>query len=302
MRDAEIAVDQGRNARPEMRRSLGQLQRDGLTGPFELADQSILDAVSEVAIGLQALQRAQNTLATLAGQELRHTTLINRHMAFSVVRQLFRDANLQSVVADCFGKDLVLWQTKFFPKYQGVGENRWHHDRIVENGDDPVMVYDTSNHFSFVVALSDLGMEHGRIEYIRGSHLPIDDFDRDMPRLFDEMPDVVHDRITPLTLRRGEFAVFHSALLHRSLAYGHTEEDWRPGYFGAPNPELRRNADIRSGRISLAARLARKGTVIPERYGSNPAGAAHAIAEPIPYYRATVDQDHGNGSVVMPFN
>jgi len=288
----------------ETNRFTSQLQRDGLAGPFELADKSILDAVSEVAIGLQSLQRWQNTLATLAGQEdqLRHTTLINRHMAFDVVRELFFDANLQSVVSDCFGKDLVLWQTKFFPKYAGVGENRWHHDRIIENGSDPIRVYDTSNHFSFVVALSDLDMEHGRIEYIRGSHLPIDGFDRDMPRLFDEMPEVVHNRITPLTLKRGEFAVFHSALLHRSLAYGHREEDWRPGYFGAPDPELRRDADIRSGRISLAARLARKGTVIPERWGSNPAGAAHAIAEPIPYFDAIPEKFRGNRSVVMPFN
>ena len=288
----------------DMRRFAAQLQRDGLAGPFELADKSILDAVSEVAIGLQALQRAQNSLATLAGQEdqLRHTTLINRHMAFGVVRELFLDANLQSVVSECFGKDLVLWQTKFFPKYVGVGENRWHHDRIIENGNDPINVYDTSNHFSFVVALSDLGMEHGRIEYIKGSHLPIDGFDRDMPRLFDEMPEVVHDRITPLTFRRGEFAIFHSALLHRSLAYEHREEDWRPGYFGSPNPDLRRNADIRSGRISLAARLARKGTVIPERWGSNPAGAAHAIAEPVPYYDSIPEQVRGNRSVVMPFN
>ena len=288
----------------EMRRFIDQLQRDGLAGPFELADTSILDAVSEVAIGLQALQRAQNSLATLAGQEdqLRHTTLINRHVAFGVVRELFLDANLQSVVADCFGRDLVLWQTKFFPKYAGVGENRWHHDRIIENGHDPIRIHDTSNHFSFVVALSDLGMEHGRIEYIRGSHLPIDGFDRDMPRLFDEMPDVVHDRITPLTFRRGEFAVFHSALLHRSLAYEHREEEWRPGYFGSPNPELRRNADIRSGRISLAARLAKKDTVIPERWGSNPAGAAHAIAEPVPYYDTMPDQTRPTGSVVIPFN
>ena len=159
-------------------------------------------------------------------------------MAFGAVRELFLDANLQSVVSECFGKDLLLWQTKFFPKYEGVGENRWHHDRIIENGNDPINVYDTSNHFSFVVALSDLGMDHGRLEYIKGSHLPIDGFDRDMPRLFDEMPEVVHDRITPLTFKRGEFAVFHSALLHRSLAYEHSEEDWRPGYFGAPNPEL----------------------------------------------------------------
>ena len=297
-----LSAQSGQVAPKGVRRSVGQLQRDGLAGPFKLADTSILDAVSEVAIELQALQRAQNTLATLAGQgdQLRHTTLINRHMAFGVVQDLFLDANLQSVVADCFGKDLVLWQTKFFPKYAGVGENRWHHDRIIENGDDPIDLYDTRNHFSFVVALSDLGMDHGRIEYIRGSHQPIEGFDREMPRLFDEMPEVVHDRITPLTFRRGEFAVFHSALLHRSLAYGHTEEDWRPGYFGAPNPEIRRNADIRSGRISLAARLARKDTVIPERWGSNPAGAPHAIAEPIPYFDPELVR--GKGSVVMPFN
>ena len=91
-------------------------------------------------------------------------------------------------------------------------------------------------------------------------------------------------------------------MLHRSLAYEHREEDWRPGYFGAPDPDLRRDADIRSGRISLAARLARKGTIIPERYGSNPAGAARAIAEPVPYHDAIADKDRGNRSVVVPFN
>ena len=281
--------------------SIDQLQQDGLAGPFELAEKSILDAVCEVAIELQLLQRQQNVLAKLAGQEdqQRHTTLINRHMAFKPIQELFLDASLQSVVSDCFGNDLLLWQTKFFPKYDGVGENKWHHDRIIENGNDPINIYDTSNHFSFVIALTDLEMDHGRIEYVKGSHLPIDGLDREMPRLFHEMPEEVHERITPLTLKRGQFAVFHSAVLHRSLAYGHSEENWRPGYFGAPNPELRRYADVRSGRISLAARLARKGTVIPERYGSNPAGAAQGIAEPIPYYDTIPD---GNRSAVMSFN
>ena len=281
--------------------SIDQLHQDGLAGPFELADKSILDAVCEVAIELQLLQRQQNVLAKLAGQEdqLRHTTLINRHMAFKPIQELFLDASLQSVVSEYFGKDLLLWQTKFFPKYPGVGENKWHHDRIIENGNDPINIYDTSNHFSFVIALTDLEMDHGRIEYVKGSHLPIDGLDREMPRLFHEMPEVVHDRITPLTLKRGQFALFHSAVLHRSLAYGHREENWRPGYFGAPDPELRRDADVRSGRISLAARLARKGTVIPERYGSNPAGAAQGIAEPVPYYDTIPD---GNRSAVMSFN
>ena len=92
--------------------------------------------------------------------------------------------------------------------------------------------------------------------------------------------------------------MFHSAVLHRSLAYGHKEEDWSPNYFGKPNPEVRSKADKRSGRTSLAARLARKDTVIPEISGANPAGAPKAIAEPMPYYSL----DNVDRSAVMAFN
>ena len=93
-----------------------QLKQDGLAGPFELADKSGLEAVCEVAMGLKTLQRQQNLLARLAGQEdqQRWTTLINRHMTFDAMGQLFRDANLQAVVSECFGTDLLLWQTSFF--------------------------------------------------------------------------------------------------------------------------------------------------------------------------------------------
>ena len=278
-----------------------QLRRDGLAGPFELADKSGLDAACEVAIELKALQRQQNRLASLAGQpeQRRWTTLINRHLAFDAIGELFRDTHLQSVVAECFGTDLLIWQTTFFLKYEGVGENKWHHDRQFENGDDPIDLYETSNHFSFVIALTDLGMDQGRLEYVRGSHRPIDGFDRDMPRISGELPEVVHGRITPLPLKRGQFAVFHSSVLHRSLAYGHREEDWRPGYFGTPSAE---SWPMRSGRISFAARLVRKGTDIPARSSANPAGAARAIAEPIPYYDAVREQVQANRSVVTPFN
>ncbi|MAI42991.1 MAG: phytanoyl-CoA dioxygenase family protein [Candidatus Azotimanducaceae bacterium] len=280
--------------------SNAQLERDGLAGPFMLADTSTLDQVSEIATELEYLQAQQNKLARLSGQQdlMRWTTLLNRHMAFQVVQDVLNDTSIHSVVADCFGTNLILWQTKFFPKYPGVGENYWHHDRIIENGNDPINVYDTTNHFSFVIALTDLGTEAGRLEYIRGSHKPIEGLDRDMPRIFDDMPEVAVERITPLTLKKGEFAVFHSQVLHRSLAYGHKEEDWSPNYFGKPNPELRGKADKRSGRISLAARLARKDTIIPEKSGANPAGATRAIAEPMPYYSL----DNMDRSAIMTFN
>ena len=276
-----------------------QLRRDGLAGPFDLADKSGLDAVCEVAVELKALQRQQNRLARLAGRpdQQRWTTLINRHMAFDAIGELFRDTNLRSVVSECFGTGLLIWQTTFFLKYAGVGENKWHHDRQFENGGDPIDLYDTTNHFSFVIALTDLGMDQGRLEYVRGSHLPIDGFDREMPRIAGELPEAVHDRITPLPLGSGQFAVFHSSVLQpglrtpgRGLASGLL---WHA--VGGVLADA-----VRKDFVCGAAR--EEGTDIPARSGSNPAGATRAIAEPIPYDDALPERVQASRSVVMPFN
>ena len=248
-----------------------QLHQDGLTGPYELADKSGLDKVCEVALELKALQQQQNRVAAIAGIErVSPGPLIDRHMDVACIRDVFFDANLQSVVSELIGKDLFLWRSNFFVKRQldrdgrGTGENKWHHDRHFENGNAPINLFDTSNHFSTLVALTDVGMSAGRIEYLKGSHLPIEGFDRDVPRHIKEVPDVVRDRVTPLPLKRGQFVVFHSSLLHRSLAFGGGE-----------------------GRISVAARLARGGTKIPEYGSENPAGGAQTRAEPNVYYRET---------------
>ena len=98
-----------------------QIERDGLAGPFMLADTAMLDQVSEIATELEYLQAQQNKLARLSGQEdlMRWTTLLNRHMAFEVIQDLLNDENIHSVVADCFGTNLVLWQTNFFLNIRG---------------------------------------------------------------------------------------------------------------------------------------------------------------------------------------
>ena len=257
--------------------SATQLRRDGLSGPHELADKSGLGKVCEVALALKALRRQQNRVALVTGVEnAAPNPFIDRHMDVTCIRDLYLDANLQSVVSGLFGKGLFLWRTNFFVKYQldrhgrGTGENKWHHDRHFENGNAPINLYDTSNHFTVLVALTDVGMDQGRLEYLKGSHQPIDGFDRDIPRHFEEMPEVVQDRVTPLPLKRGEFVVFHSSVLHRSLAFEGGE-----------------------GRASLAARLARVGTQIPEYGAPNAAGGAQARAEPNVYYRETG---------ILPFN
>ena len=122
-----------------------QLQQDGLSGPHGLADESGLDKVCEVALELKALKRQQNKVASLTGVEFAGPNpFIDRHMDVGCIRDVFFDANVQSVVSRLFGNDLFLWRTNFFVKNQldrdgrGTGQNIWHHDRHFESGNAPI--------------------------------------------------------------------------------------------------------------------------------------------------------------------
>ena len=243
--------------------SMDQLRRDGITGPHELADKSGLDAACEVVLALKALQRQQNRVARITGLPNEGPNpLIDRHMDVDVLRNLYFDDNLQAALAEYFGTGLFIWRTNFFVKSEGAGQNKWHHDRHFENGNAPLNLFDTSNHYSITIALTDIDLDAGRIEYVRGSHLPIEGWDRDIPRHINEVPEVVQDRVTPLPMKRGQFVLFHGQLLHRSRAFDHGE-----------------------GRISMAARVLRTGTQIPEYGIPNPAGGAHSAAEPVAEFR-----------------
>ena len=242
-----------------------RLEEEGVSNPYDLADKSYLDEACEVATELKARQRMQNVMARETGTENKHgNPLIDRHMDVDVIKNLFFDDKVQEVVAENLSTDLFVWRTNFFVKKEGTGDNKWHHDRHFEDGDDPINIYDTSNHYTLLVALTDIDTNAGRIEFLKGTHKPIKGFDRDIARHFDDTPEIVKDRVTPLLFKRGQFVVFHSSLIHRSLAFGEGE-----------------------GRISMAARLAKKGTKFPEDGAPNPAGGAQTRAEPTVNYRRT---------------
>lgn len=243
--------------------SVDQLRRDGLAGPFELGDKRGLDAARDAVFEFKALRRQQRLKTQETGTNTTYANpLIDRHMDVDVIRDLYFDTNVQSVVTELLGENLSIWRSNFFVKSDGTGQNKWHHDRHFEDGDAPIDLYDTRNHFSITMALTDIGMDEGRLEYVKGSHRPIAGFDRDIPRHLDEVPEAVRDRVTPLPLKRGQFVLFHGSLLHRSLAFGHGNR-----------------------RVSMAARLVRTGTRVPPYGSPNPAGGAIARAEPVVYYR-----------------
>lgn len=211
--------------------SIDQLQKEGLTGPFELADKSILGKLSEEVLELNASKKDDRQV---------NPALMDRHRDVSVIREIFFDDNVQSELAGCFGTDLLLWRSNFLINDERTRDASWQHSRMFEQGEAPLDIYNTGNHFTVLLAVTDMGFA-----YIRGSHLAIEGFDRDqLGRHISELPANVQDSATEAALDRGQFVLFHSSLLHRNQPI---IKGTRPG-------------------ILMVGRLVRTGTDIPERF------------------------------------
>lgn len=213
--------------------SVRQLRQNGLTGPFDLANRSVIGALSEAVLRLNESK-----------QDNRHVNpqLVDRHRDVEAIRKIFTDANLRSTTTTCFGSGLLLWRSNVIVRNAGSREASWQHSRLFEDADTPLEIYNTDNHFTLLLAVTAMGFA-----YVDGSHLPIEGFDRSrMQRHVDEFPHHVQDRERQMTFEPGQFALFHSSLLHRN------------------QPILR--ADPPG--ILMVGRLVRVGTVIPERFSS----------------------------------
>lgn len=213
--------------------SMRQLRQNGLTGPFDLADASVIGALSEAVLRLNESKK-----------DNRHVNpqLVDRHRDIEPLREVFTDANLRSATTTCFGTDLVLWRSNVIVRDAGSRGASWQHSRLFEDADAPLDIYNTDNHFTVLVAITGMGFA-----YIDGSHLPVEGFDRThQQRHVGELPEYVQKRERELLFESGQFALFHSSLLHRNQPILRAEP---PG-------------------ILMVGRLVRAGTVIPERYSS----------------------------------
>ena len=210
-----------------------QLEEDGLTGPLDLANRSVVGALSEAVLRLNESKKDDRHV---------NPQLVDRHRDFMVVREIFADVNLRSSTSTCFGAGLLLWRSNFIVKELVSREASWQHSRLFEDGGAPLDIYNTDNHFTVLLAVTGMGFA-----YIRGSHLPIEGFDRTvLGRHVGGFPDAVEARERQMTFEPGQFALFHSSLLHRNQPILKADP---PG-------------------ILMVGRLVREGTGIPERFSS----------------------------------
>ena len=213
--------------------STRQLRQDGLAGPFDLADGSVVEALSEVVLRLNESKKDDRHV---------NPQLVDRHRDVEAIRRIFDDANVRSSTTACFGTDLLLWRTNVIVRDAGSRRATWQHSRLFEDADAPLDIYDMDNHFTALFAVTAMGFA-----YINGSHLPIRGFGRNnLQRHVGELPDHVRHRERELVLEPGQFALFHSSLLHRNQPILKADP---PG-------------------ILMVGRLVRAGTGIPERFSS----------------------------------
>ncbi len=201
----------------------------GIVGPFLLEQCSQLNAITQFV-------RSEKHLK-------------DRHIDSDVIKDfLLNDVGLRREISRVFGLNLDIWRTNFFLKTNGSTEVGWHHDRHFENGSEPLALDNLDNHFSVLIAVTDLLSNDGVIEFIPGSHRNLPSMQRDLRPFhmrslkehFLSIPAELLALRQAIPLQSGQFALFHSALLHRSLPF--VEGDYR---------------------ISMVVRLCRRGTVIP---------------------------------------
>lgn len=183
-----------------------KLNQPGVVGPFYFDNTPLLNDVRDLVYSVD--------------------TFKNIHAESHLVQSLFRDSALISKLKLFGCAQYILWRTNAFYKSKvNSAEVPWHHDKHFQNGNENIDLNEFGKHVSVLVALDDVHEGNGAFEYISGSHKEDFSVARDLrpfhlKRLEEHFVDVVAEvnrEIIPM--KKGQFILFHSALLHRTKQY-----------------------------------------------------------------------------------
>lgn len=224
----------------ELKTATNLFNDQGYIGPYTLDEIELVDHLSaklwkeETKIKLsRRIERLQKELFGVVFKQdqirKKRNFSTNRHLDMLEIQDILKDKNLTYTLKKLCTPNLLLWRTFITRKGPGSRELGWHHDKHFENGNQPMIdLENISNHFSVIVALSDITETNGVFKVIQGSHKPIAGFERDLrikanklfaDHLSYEIPEQLKNRVRKITLKKGQFLLFYSALLHGSDAY-----------------------------------------------------------------------------------
>lgn len=207
-----------------------ELDENGIIGPFYFKDMDLVDDVREAVYSAEVLK--------------------DIHVNNASVLALLRDPALFEKLSFFSESNYKLWRTNgFYKSTTSSNEVAWHHDKHFQNGDESIDLRELGQHISVLIALDDVHEGNGAFEYVCGSHKDDLTLNRDLrpyhlkntDEHFINVPmDAVSVNLLPM--KKGQFALFHSALLHRTKPYLYGDK-----------------------RVNLVARLCSQNVVIPDK-------------------------------------
>lgn len=246
----------------------GELERfhqDGYAGPFDLYDPD------EMKANLQALTpKLVNTKTAVYHQEgtaagVTNLASYDRHLDVDFLAEHITRPEIVDRVSSILGPDTLCWRTELFPKYPGDEGTDWHQAdtfRGVNGAGQPQILWPEDAEFGGTLtawcAFTDATVDMGCLQIIPGSHKTMNyDESKTMQynadainsvekngvkrglfgydyRQLQKDPDWSPDEsaAVSLAMRRGQFVIFWSTLMHASHPHLGKTQERRLGFAG----------------------------------------------------------------------
>jgi len=240
-----------------------QFLRDGYIGPFDLYDPAL---VSHNFRKLR-MQLADTRKAIYGGASVKsgNTNLASydRHLDIQFLAEHIARPEIVDRVASILGSDVICWRTEFFPKYPGDEGTDWHQADNFSNvagSKHPQIVWPEDADFGGTVTvwcgLTEATEENGCLQFIPATHRTMN-YDESKAMTYDAeainkvekggvrrgffgydyrqlqkdpmwRPD--ESQAKSIVMKRGQFVIFWSTLMHASLPHLGKTKEMRLGY------------------------------------------------------------------------
>ncbi|MEU0399864.1 chlorinating enzyme [Streptomyces sp. NPDC006197] len=243
---------------------LEQFARDGYIGPFDLYTEDEMEAhFKEIR---PKLLRTKTSIYSGGQTESGNTNLAasyDRHLDVDFLAEHITRPEIVDRVSSILGPDTLCWRTELFPKYPGDEGTDWHQaDNFssVDGAKHPHIVWPEDAEFGGTItawtAFTEATVDNGCLQFIPGTHTSMN---YDESKIMEYNPDVINkvekdgvrrglfgydyrqlqkdpdwspdeSKAVSQVMRRGQFILFWSTLMHASHPHSGKTDQMRLGF------------------------------------------------------------------------
>ncbi|WP_328791365.1 MULTISPECIES: chlorinating enzyme [unclassified Streptomyces] len=243
---------------------LEQFARDGYIGPFDLYTEDEMEGHFKAV--RPKLLRTKTSIYSEGQTESGNTNLAasyDRHLDVDFLAEHITRPEIVDRVSSILGPDTLCWRTELFPKYPGDEGTDWHQaDNFssVDGAKHPHIVWPEDAEFGGTItawtAFTEASVDNGCLQFIPGTHTSMN---YDESKIMEYNPDVINNvekdgvkrglfgydyrqlqkdpnwtpdesKAVSQVMRRGQFILFWSTLMHASHPHSGKTDQMRLGF------------------------------------------------------------------------